>query len=324
MLSVSLPPNCPAKPLRIRRALFQLVAFIALAMVFLGGCAKRDQGAVSQSGHLNQGSLTSLYPRLPDGRTRGTTSQQTGLGMTTPQSELSQSVCQSQAPRLQREFQRSALAFGAPIFIRIFKESNELELWVQRGERYYLFKKYPIAYFSGGLGPKLHEGDLQAPEGFYEVFPSHMNPWSNFHLAFNIGYPNLYDQAQQASGGLIMVHGKRLSVGCFAMTDPVIEEIYAIADRALNAGQPSFHVHIFPFRMTPANLMRHEQSPHSGFWRNLLHGYTLFELTRIPPQVHVQNNRYAFSTGRPRQAPLPGNAPRTNVVSIQRELQVLP
>lgn len=244
--------------------------------------------------------------------------------MITPQSELSLAVCQNQALRLQGEFQRSGLKFGAPIFIRIFKESHELELWVQRGGRFHLFKKYPIAYFSGGLGPKLHEGDLQAPEGYYEVFPSLMNPWSNFHLAFNIGYPNLYDQARHASGGMIMIHGKRLSSGCFAMTDPVIEEIYTIADRALNAGQPSFQVHIFPFRMTPANLQRHGQSPHIAFWRNMLRGYTLFELTHVPPQVYVEANQYAFSSARTRPEPTTMPASRTNMVSIQRELQVLP
>ena len=108
-------------------------------------------------------------------------------------------------------------ALGAPIFIRIFKESHELELWVQRGERYYLFRKYPIAYFSGGLGPKLEEGDQQAPEGFYAVSPQHMNPWSNFHLAFNVGYLNQYDLEHNASSGLIMIHGKRESIGCFAL-----------------------------------------------------------------------------------------------------------
>ncbi len=310
---------------------FRLVVFVLACALVLGGCAKRERRSTAISSKPAQGSLSSLYTRLPDQAARDRARQQAGYGIGTPQSELSLAVCQTQALRLQSEFQRSALKFGAPIYIRIFKESHELELWVQRGERFYLFKKYPIAYFSGGLGPKLHEGDLQAPEGFYDVLPSRMNPWSNFHLAFNIGYPNLYDQARQASGGMIMVHGKKLSVGCFAMTDPVIEEIYAIADRALNAGQPYFQVHIFPFRMTPANLQRHGNSPHIAFWRNLLRGYTLFELTHVPPQVSVQQSQYAFSSGHTSpvstpvaaQASLP-RAPRANMVSIERELQVLP
>lgn len=306
-----------------RKFCYRFLVLALLLAVTVSGCAKRDRGAVATGSKTTQGSLSSLYTRLPDAAARERARQQ--AGMATPQSDLSRTVCQNQGMRLQGEFQRSGLRFGAPIFVRIFKESHELELWVQRGERFYLFKKYPIAYFSGGLGPKLHEGDLQAPEGYYEVFPSLMNPWSNFHLAFNIGYPNLYDQARRASGGMIMVHGKRLSVGCFAMTDPVIEEIYAIADRALNAGQSSFQVHIFPFRMTPANLQRHGNSPHIAFWRNLLHGYTLFELSHIPPAVRVQNNQYAFSSGRIHTGhEPPSQVPRSKMVSIQHDLQVLP
>ena len=315
--------NCSG-PSRLRNSYPWLIVFTVLVALLLGGCAGRDRGAVATGSKSTEGSLSSLYSRLPSG-SADRARQQAGWGMITPQSELSLAVSQGQALRLRGEFQRSALNFGAPIFIRIFKESRELELWVQRDERFYLFKKYPIAYFSGGLGPKQHEGDQQAPEGFYEVLPGLMNPWSNFHLAFNIGYPNLYDQARQASGGMIMVHGKRLSVGCFAMTDPVIEEIYAIADRALNAGQPSFQVHIFPFRMTPANLQRHAHSPHIAFWRNMLHGYTLFELTHVPPQVRVQDSRYAFSAGLIRAGQeLAPRASRANMVSIQPELQVLP
>ena len=137
----------------------------------------------------------------------------------------------------------------------------------------------------------------------------------------DVGYPNQYDLEHNASGGLIMIHGKRESIGCFAMTDRIIEEIYTIADRALNAGQPAFHLHIFPFRMTPANLQRHAHSPHFAFWRNILHGYTLFELTHVPPLVTVQNRHYAFSPGRAGRNAL---APPANMVSIGHDLQVLP
>lgn len=298
-----------------RRCGHWLLTLLLLALAFTG-CARQERPQTRNNG--SAGSLSPLYSRLPE----RSEEQRPFLAHTsTPQSELSIAVGQSQSLRLQGEFQKSGLALGAPIFIRIFKESHELELWVQRGERYYLFRKYPIAYFSGGLGPKLEEGDQQAPEGFYAVSPQHMNPWSNFHLAFNVGYPNQYDLEHNASGGLIMIHGKRESIGCFAMTDRIIEEIYTIADRALNAGQPAFHLHIFPFRMTPANLQRHAHSPHFAFWRNILHGYTLFELTHVPPLVTVQNRHYAFSPGRAGRNAL---APPANMVSIGHDLQVLP
>ena len=212
----------------------------------------------------------------------------------TPQTLRSQSAAARVAPRLNQEFATASLRLGAPIFIRIFKESRELELWVKKGAGFVLFKTYPIAFFSGSLGPKFREGDYQAPEGFYYVSPRGMNPRSKYHLAFNIGYPNPFDRAHQRTGSAIMVHGKRVSAGCFAMTDPLIEEIYTIADHALNNGQPFFRVHIFPFRMTEANMLRHERSVHHAFWKNLQEGHAFFENVRRPPDVTVKDRRYVF------------------------------
>jgi murein L,D-transpeptidase YafK len=196
---------------------------------------------------------------------------------------------------LLRHFQKASLTLGSAIFIRIFKESHELEIWVKgNDETFKLLKTYPIACFSGTLGPKRREGDRQAPEGFYTVSPARMNPNSSFHLAFDIGYPNRYDQVHKRTGSAIMVHGGTVSVGCFAMTDSSIEEIYTIADHALNSGQPFFPVHVFPFRMTAENLKRHGASPHIAFWRSLQPGYELFEQTRRPPKVTLQGLQYAF------------------------------
>ena len=85
----------------------------------------------------------------------------------------------------------------APIFVRIFKEESELEVWKQRDDgRFYHLKTYPICTWSGDLGPKTKQGDRQAPEGFYTVSREQMKPDSNYHLAFNLGYPNSFDKAQ--------------------------------------------------------------------------------------------------------------------------------
>src|SRR5690606_37364471 len=95
-----------------------------------------------------------------------------------------------------------------PIFIRIFKEESELEVWKQRDDgRFYHFKTYPICQWSGDLGPKIKEGDRQAPEGFYRVTRHQMNPNSKYHLAFNLGFPNAYDRAHNRTGKFLMVHG---------------------------------------------------------------------------------------------------------------------
>lgn len=200
-------------------------------------------------------------------------------------------------PGLKDELACSGFRLGSPLFIRIFKESRELEIWLQpgKGAEYQLWKTYPIAGMSGKLGPKLKRGDCQAPEGFYEVDARALNPNSSFHLSFNIGYPNAYDQALNRTGNFIMVHGDQVSIGCFAMTDPAIEEIYLIAEAALKKGQKAFAVHIFPFRMTGERMTLATDSPWHDFWGNLQEGYLAFENTRKPPRVRVREDRYFFS-----------------------------
>ena len=181
----------------------------------------------------------------------------------------------------------------APLFVRIFKEESELEVWKQRDDgRFYHFKSYPICTWSGDLGPKLAHGDRQAPEGFYTIQKSQMNPNSSFHLAFNIGFPNAYDRSMGRTGSALMVHGKCKSAGCYAMTDALIEEIFALARETFNGGNESFEVHAYPFRMTDANMARHKDSKWIEFWKTLKEGHDHFETTRQPPPVLVCGRRY--------------------------------
>ena len=201
-----------------------------------------------------------------------------------------------QTPVLQAELKKKGLEFGAPIYVRIFKETRQLELWMQAADgRFKLFRSYPICKMSGDLGPKVEKGDDQAPEGFYTVNADWMYPRSRYHLAFNIGYPNAYDIAYERTGKSIMVHGECSSSGCFAMTDDKIEEIYTLAFAALTSGkQDFFRVHVFPFQMTAANMKRHKPSQWYGFWENLKEGYDLFDKNGVPPNDFVAAGRYSF------------------------------
>jgi murein L,D-transpeptidase YafK len=188
----------------------------------------------------------------------------------------------------------------APIFVRIFKEESELEVWKQRDDgRFYLYKAYPICTWSGALGPKLRSGDRQAPEGFYTVSREQMRPDSKHYLAFNLGFPNAYDKANRRTGHALMVHGKCSSAGCYAMTDALMEEIYGLAREAIIGGQDSFPVHAFPFRMTQANMARHAKSEWHPFWKTLKEGYDHFELTRQVPAIAVCNRRYVVNVSMP-------------------------
>lgn len=197
-------------------------------------------------------------------------------------------------PHVESSLREKGLRFGAPIFIRIFKESKQLELWVEGDGRFELFRIYDICTFSGRLGPKLQTGDLQSPEGFYFVTSGRMNPASQFHLSFNVGYPNAYDRHHGCTGSALMIHGDCVSIGCYAMTDAGIEEIYALADAALRGGQPFFRVHIFPFRMTDHEMQHHRDSEWRAFWENLKEGYDIFEATGRPPNVLVRDGRFVF------------------------------
>lgn len=202
------------------------------------------------------------------------------------------------APALNAALKKKGLRLGAPIFIRLFKEEKLLELWFEKSPgTFALFKSYPI-HNDGkrGLGPKLREGDGRAPEGFYFVTPALMKPDSDFHLAFNLGYPNAYDQAHGRTGSYLMVHGDVVSVGCYAMTDPQIEEIYTAADAAFAGGQKFFRVHCFPFRLTPERLVkaREDGGEWLDFWENLKEGYDRFEMEKSPPNAEVKDGRYVF------------------------------
>lgn len=141
------------------------------------------------------------------------------------------------APILTAQMEAAGLQFGAPVFIRIFKEENVLEFWIQNGEQFDLFRTYPICNYSGELGPKLREGDRQSPEGIYKAGEHSLNPHSSYHLSFNLGFPNAYDRSQGRTGSYLMIHGDCLSIGCYAMTDPAIEEIYVMLEAALITDQ---------------------------------------------------------------------------------------
>jgi murein L,D-transpeptidase YafK len=199
----------------------------------------------------------------------------------------------------ERRLADKALTAGSPILIRIFKAEFELELWMRKGDRFELFATYPICYWSGTLGPKLHKGDKQAPEGFYAVGLNQIHRRGRWPRSLNIGYPNALDRAHARTGSLILLHGGCTSTGCFAMTNSVMAEIYALAEQALQQGQDRIPIHVFPFRMTEANFAA-RTSAHAewrAFWLNLKVGYDLFEHTRVPPKVGICNKQYAVTAG---------------------------
>ncbi|MFY2763663.1 L,D-transpeptidase family protein, partial [Arenimonas sp. MALMAid1274] len=198
-------------------------------------------------------------------------------------------------PALERDLAAASLRFGAPVFLRIFKAEKELEVWVDDGRRFRLFRTYPICTWSGTLGPKLRQGDGQSPEGFYRVGRGQLNPRSQYHLSFNLGYPNAYDRAHRRTGDFLMVHGSCVSIGCYAMGDAGIEEIYTLLAAALAGGQAQAEVHAFPFRFDQRAESTWDATPWADFWRNLREGHDAFQRSGRPPRIGVAQRRYTVA-----------------------------
>jgi murein L,D-transpeptidase YafK len=194
-----------------------------------------------------------------------------------------------------RRLAEKGMTAGSPVLIRIFKAESELELWLLKEGRFQLFAIYPICFWSGGLGPKLREGDRQAPEGIYWVSAEQLHWKGRQPRSFDLGFPNALDRANARTGSYILVHGGCQSIGCYAMTNTIMEEIFSLSEHALRWGQGRIQVQAFPFRMTTDNLKASENRPWHAFWLNLKEANDAFERTRLPPRVGVCDKRYVVS-----------------------------
>ena len=202
-------------------------------------------------------------------------------------------------PKLIADMTAKDMDLNSPILVRLFKQEAELEVWKQdRSGRFALLKTYPICRWSGDLGPKVREGDRQAPEGFYNISPAQMNPQSAYYLSFNTGYPNAFDKALGRTGSQLMVHGDCSSRGCYAMTDEQIAEIYSLGRESFFGGQKSFQLQAYPFKMTPVNMAKHRNNPHMPFWKMIKEGYDHFEVTKQEPKVDFCEKKYVFDAMR--------------------------
>jgi murein L,D-transpeptidase YafK len=199
------------------------------------------------------------------------------------------------SPKLIAAMVEKDMDLQSPILVRLFKQEAELEVWKQdRSGHFALLKTYPICRWSGDLGPKVREGDRQAPEGFYSISPAQMNPQSAYYLSFNTGFPNAFDRSLGRTGSELMVHGDCSSRGCYAMTDEQIAEIYSLGRESFFGGQRAFQFQAYPFHMTAANMAKHRNNPNMPFWRMIKEGNDHFEVTKQEPKVDFCEKKYVF------------------------------
>ena len=204
---------------------------------------------------------------------------------------------------LDQRLKEKGVRLDAAMVVRVFKMESELEIWKEKDGAYVLFASYPICHWSGSLGPKLREGDKQAPEGFYTVTRKQLRHVGRWPKSLYLDFPNILDQSQARTGAHILIHGGCTSVGCFAMTNPVMDEIHRLATASIEGGQEYVPIHVFPFRMTDENMTAQSAPAWNSFWANLKQGYDIFEKSKRPPSVSACDGRYTFA-----EAPSASNA----------------
>ncbi len=186
------------------------------------------------------------------------------------------------------------------LMLRGFKAERHLEVWAATARSGALthVATYEVCYASGDAGPKRREGDGQVPEGFYHL--DYFNKRSNFHLSFRVNYPNASDKVLGVRGNLgsaIMIHGDCVSIGCLAMSDERIEELWVMA-RTMNKLKRRVYVHLFPTRYIDALIKEDYDNKHIPFWQNIKEGYDMFEAKKILPSVSVnRKGTYIFEEG---------------------------
>ena len=273
-------------PILLKRSLIASLLLISLSMSVFA------EDTITESLRKNK----TIYLKKDGTSTTNIQAKQISDVSSIPSSEKSVNVIKRYTPMLETQMKAKGMKLGDPIIIRIFKVPSILEVWVKKGQKYILFKRYNICNFSGRLGPKTKSGDKQSPEGFYSVTASALNPNSSYYLSFNLGYPNDYDRLHGYTGSLLMVHGECASVGCYAMSNARMSEIYTIMHAAFSHGQKSIQVQAYPFALTYNNMRKVKNHPSYAFWLNLKQGYELFERTHQPLFVTVVGSIYTFRT----------------------------
>ncbi len=229
---------------------------------------------------------------------------------------VSRAVRLTEIGDLEQKLARKGFSLGQHVLVRIFKETSEFEVWLEKDGRLELFRNYRICRWSGGLGPKLREGDRQSPEGFYAIERWQLRSHSRNHRAIDVGFPNALDRARGLTGTHIQIHGGCGSEGCFAMTDLYIEEIYDLMFAAFRNGQQRVGVHIYPFRMTTENMVRHANNKWMAFWRTLVPAHEYFAANRSVADVQVCGKDYAL--GGDKKCVAPWHRQRARIIASRK------
>ena len=151
--------------------------------------------------------------------------------------------------KLNNYFTQAKVAYPPKeITLVALKQERKLEVWAKDNDGSHLIHTYRIQAASGVAGPKLRLGDKQVPEGIYRI--EGLNPNSHYHLSMKLNYPNEFDlfhameEGRTEPGADIFIHGRNVSIGCLAMGDEAIEELFVLTTQV---GAENVKVVIAPY-----------------------------------------------------------------------------
>jgi hypothetical protein len=192
---------------------------------------------------------------------------------------------------LAEHFSRAGVAYPPRALTLVgLKKEKRLELYAGgSADKQDYILAFPILAASGRAGPKLREGDLQVPEGLYKI--ESFNPNSQFHLSLRVNYPNAFDRDKARTegrnnlGGDIMIHGSSVSIGCLAIGDSAIEQLFVLAaDTQLK----NIDVLIAPLDFRRTDLSKEDSRD--------LPGWTLDLYTKIKERLSLLSSPAQLST----------------------------
>jgi len=182
--------------------------------------------------------------------------------------------------RLKPAFDQNKMCYPPEkVALLAIKSDKVLELWTKSLGKWHKIKNYYILAASGNPGPKLRAGDKQVPEGVYRI--SNLNPNSSFHLSMKLNYPNAFDlyyaeqDGRKNLGSNIHIHGSYFSIGCIAMGDKAIEELFVLSHRV---GIDNIKVFIVPTDPRKGKLTPVKGSPD---WVSDLYEFMEYSLMEI-------------------------------------------
>lgn len=179
----------------------------------------------------------------------------------------------------------------------VFKDTKTLEVWSRDDSTmpWHYIHRFPVLAASGGPGPKLKEGDRQVPEGIYHIIG--LNPMSHFDLSMQLDYPNNFDKFEAARTGRsnlgndIFIHGKKLSIGCIALGNHGIEELFPLVYRV---GIRNTTIIISPNDLRKAPPVMETKEPD---WVPVLYQQIKVALSDFAPGDKISPNLMAYNDG---------------------------